>query len=305
MDRAVAAGHVLVAGAGELGHAPAELGAVADPVDQAGAQRRPRHVAAGRGDEAGGVGDIGRDLRPRPRLMHVLLPAAPERVGQRLGILARLGRHVAAGERLDRRFERADAVDVGGDAEPLEQAGIIKVGAARPRDHHRAQRIEPDLVGMGGELVAVVAIAGGVGDDALVRAPEPVERRADVGDRGLAAAGEDVEVERDRLDAVVGRGRVERVDELADAVLAGEPAAADQVERVAHRRLLDDRAGKIEPERAARGAVLIGACRQRGVEPAEKGEHEQQHQAVLDPDQQLPRFACELHRPGAPCTPRG
>ena len=86
---------------------------------------------------------------------------------------------------------------------------------------------------MGGELVAVVAIAGGVGDDPLAGAADPVERRADVGDRGLAAADEDVEIERDRLDPVVGRRRVERVDQLGDADIRGStgppPSAAERV----------------------------------------------------------------------------
>ena len=195
MDGAVAARHALVARAGELGHAPAEGGAVADPVDQAGVQRGPRHVAVRRLDEARRIGDIGGDLRARPGAADVVLPGLPERVGERLRRRARLGRHVAARIGLDRRLVGADAVDVGGDPEPLEQPGIIEVGAARPGDQHRAQRIEPDFVGMGGELIAVVAIAGRIGDDALARAPHPVERLADIGDRALPAAGE---ADRDR-----------------------------------------------------------------------------------------------------------
>ena len=75
MDGAVAAGDVVLVGAGELGHAPAEGGAVADMVDQAGIERGPRHVAARGSDQRRHVGDIGGDLRPRPRLVHVLLPA--------------------------------------------------------------------------------------------------------------------------------------------------------------------------------------------------------------------------------------
>ena len=81
---------------------------------------------------------------------------------------------------------------------------------------------------MGGELVAVVRIAGGVGDDPLAGAAEAVERGADVGDRGLAAAGEDIEVERHRLDPVVGRRGVERVDHLRDAIFADRGAAAER-----------------------------------------------------------------------------
>src|SRR5947208_210431 len=121
----------------------------------------------------------------------------------------------------------------------LEQPRIIEMLAARAGDQDRAERIEPDLVGMGGELVGVVAIAGRISDDALVRAAEAVERGADVGDRGLAAAGEIVEIERDRLDMIVRRRLVERVDQLADPIFAGPAAAADRLERAAHRRLPD------------------------------------------------------------------
>ena len=111
---------------------------------------------------------------------------------------------------------------------------------------------------MGGELVAVVAIAGGVGDDALARAAHPVERLADIGDRGLAAADEDVEIERDRPDPVVGRGGVERADHLGERDIRGStgppPSAASGS---ALGRLLDDRAGEVEPERAARARCRL------------------------------------------------
>ena len=264
MDRAVAARHVVIVGAGKLGHAPAEGGAVADMVDQAGVERRPRHVAAGGGDESRRVGDISGDLRPRPRLVDVLLPAPPQGVGERLAGLARLGRHVVARIGLDRRLERADAIDVGGDAEPLEQAGIIEIGAARAGDQHRAERIEPDLVGMGGELVAVVIIAGRISDDALVGAAEAVERGADVGDRGLAAAGEAVEVERDRLDMVVGRplrrahGRA-RSPDIRGSGWCRRRSRSSGLRTEGCSTIAPARS---RPQRAAAGAAAMGAGRQ-------------------------------------------
>ena len=305
MDRAVAVGLVRVVGAGKLGHPLPELGAAADAVDQPGAKRRLGHVAARGGDRGRRVGDILGDLRARPRLSHVLLPGAPESVGEGLGGAAGLGRHVASRIGLDRRLERADPVDVGGHPEPLEQAGIIEVASARAGDEHRAQRIEPDLVGMGGELVGVVAIARGVGDDALVGAPNAVERLPDIGDRRLAAAGEQVEVEGDGLDVVVGRGGVERVDQLAHPILAGHGRSADQVEGVPLRGLLDDRSGKLEAQGAALGAVLVRAGGKRRVEAAEEDQHEDQDERVLDPDQHLPRLAQKPHRSAAPLPFRG
>ncbi len=156
---------------------------------------------------------------------------------------------------------------------------------------------------MGGELIAVVAIAGRIGDDSLAGAADPVERLADIGDRALAAAGEDVEIERHRLDPVVGRGLVERPDHRREPIFADDRAAGQHRARVRRRRLLDDRAAKIEPERAAPRAVAIRARRERRIEPAEKGQHDDQDERVLDADQQLPRFSRELHL-HAP-SPRG
>ena len=123
---------------------------------------------------------------------------------------------------------------------------------------------------MGGELVAVVAIAGCISDDALARPPHPIERRADGGDGGLAAADKDIEVERDRADARVGRGCIERVDQLGDSIFAGGWAAAQSGERILPGRLLRRSRAQIEAATPLARAVLIGlaeasrrACRRR------------------------------------------
>jgi hypothetical protein len=68
---------------------------------------------------------------------------------------------------------------------------------------------------MGGQLVAVVVIAGGEGNDLLVGLADIVERLADVGERRLSAAGENVEIERDYFDPIVLRRLVERMDDVA------------------------------------------------------------------------------------------
>ena len=93
----------------------------------------------------------------------------------------------------------------------------------------------------------------------------------------------------------VGRGGVERVDQLGDAIFAGDRTAAQRRERIARGRLLDDRAAEIEPQRALARAVLIGARRQRRVERAEEDQHQDEDEPVLDPDQQPPRLADEPH----------
>ncbi len=74
---------------------------------------------------------------------------------------------------------------------------------------------------MGGELVAVVGVAGGEGDDRLAALLHLVDLFAERGERRLAAAEETVEIERDRLDPVVVLGRVERGDQVAAARIRG------------------------------------------------------------------------------------
>ena len=148
---------------------------------------------------------------------------------------------------------------------------------------------------MGRELVAVVGIAGGISDHRLAGAAHAIERGADVGDRGLAAAGEDVEIERDRLDPVVARRGVQPVHELGEAILPPRPAPAEGAERARLRGLLDDRAVKIEQQRAARRAVAIGAGGQQPIEAGEEGEQQDEDEGVLDADQQPPDPAREAH----------
>jgi hypothetical protein len=162
-------------------------------------------------------------------------------------------------------------IDIGGDAEPLQQAGIIG-WSARAGDQHGAERVEPHFIGMGGELVAVVAIAGGVGDDPLARAACPVEGGADVGQSGLAATGEDVEIEREGLDPVVAGGDVDRAHHLAQAIFARRRSAAQRLEGAALARLLDDGAREVEPQGAFAGAVAVRAGRKRCPDRAEEEE---------------------------------
>ncbi len=147
---------------------------------------------------------------------------------------------------------------------------------------------------MGGELVAVVVIGGGEGEDRLARLADRVERLADRGEGRLAAAREDVEVERDRLHPVVLRGELEAVDDVAKPILA-RAAAAQQLARRGLGGLLDDRAVEVEQKRPAVAGAEGRPSRHRRVEQGEEEQHEQQDEAVLDSDEQLPDLARELH----------
>ena len=147
---------------------------------------------------------------------------------------------------------------------------------ARPGDRHRAQRVQPDFGGVGGELVTVVAIAGGIGQHRLARLAHPVERRAQIAERGLAAAEEAVEVESHRLDPVVVLGRVERRHQVAQAILLQAVAAGEQFGGVGGRRLLGDDSVQIEHQHAV--ADRIGPRLQPDIEQAEEHQHEDQNQ---------------------------
>jgi hypothetical protein len=147
---------------------------------------------------------------------------------------------------------------------------------------------------MGGELVAVVVIGGRVGEDRLAGLAHRVERLADRRERRLPAPGEDVEIERHRLDPVVGPRGVERAQHVAQPILA-RSAAAEHLARRRLGRLLDDRPVQSEEQGAAVARAEGGPGRHCRVEQSEEGDHEEQDEPVLDPDEQLPDLARELH----------
>ena len=103
---------------------------------------------------------------------------------QGLRILFRFGRHVVAGERLDRCFVGADAIDVRRDTQLIEQALVIEVLPARSGDADQAQRIEPDFGCSGGKLVAVVGVTGRISQDRLAGIPNAADR---IGQSDMAA----------------------------------------------------------------------------------------------------------------------
>ena len=134
-------------------------------VDQPGLECGIGQIAIAAGQEPDRIGKRAVDRRLGPGRLHIVLPMFEHRSGQRLHIFAGLVRHGGAGVGLYRRLVIAGAIHVGGDAQAVEQRGIIKIAAARPGKGNGAHRVEPDFGGMGSELIGIVRIAGGIGDD--------------------------------------------------------------------------------------------------------------------------------------------
>ncbi len=155
----------------------------------------------------------------------MLAPRLEQRPGQRLRIGLRFGRHVVAGERLDRCLVGANAIDIGGDPQLVHQPLEIEILSAWPGDCHRAHRVEPDFRRVGRQLVAVVGISGGVCKHRLARGAHPADRFAEVANRGLAAAEETVEIERNRFHPIVAACLIERRDQVAKPIFAHSGSA--------------------------------------------------------------------------------
>ena len=137
-------------------------------------------------------------------------PEAKQNAQALADALLGLRRHVVAGERLDGRLIGADAIDVRGHAHLLEEAAIIESRPAGAGKADDAERIQPDFGRGGSKLVAVVRIARRISENRLAGGADIANGLGEVRQCRLAAAREPVEVERDRLHAVVGLGVFQR-----------------------------------------------------------------------------------------------
>ena len=269
-----------------------ELAPVADAVDQAGIERGLGHVAAGSRHRAVHVAEEQVDIGLGPRLLDLLPPGFEPGLVERHRVLLGGRRHVVADVRLDRRLVGADAIDVGGHAELVEQALVIELRSARAADQDAAQRAHPDLGRCRRKRVAVVGVADAISQHRLARGPHSPDCVGEVGDRRAAAAGERVEIERDGFDAAVVLRLVERRNEVAEPIFPGHRRARD-IRPVALRGLLDDAAVEIEVENAVLDGRRLG--RERAVQSGEEEDQQQQDQGILDPDEQFPNRVNELH----------
>ncbi len=89
------------------------------------------------------------------------------------------------------------------DAQLVDQPLVVEARSTAPQDGDAAQRIDPGLAGMGSQLIAVVTIDGGKGEDRLLCCTDGVQRLAHAGKRHLTAAQKPVEVQHHRLDLAI------------------------------------------------------------------------------------------------------
>ncbi len=164
-----ATGRFLIIRANLAGDEFPECDTVTQLVDQTRRQRQLRQITFYRLHRTGRVGQHAVQLRLRTRLCYARFPLAPNLIIHALdghfGFRGLLGPHIG----FNGAFEGADTVDVGFHAKLVEQAFIIWLRSAGSRYYGAAQRVHPDLRGMGRQLIAVVRIGGGEGIDRLAR----------------------------------------------------------------------------------------------------------------------------------------
>ena len=240
-------------------------------------------VAACGGDECSGVFGKWLDDCLRPGFFHFGLPAVPQHPVKRFGCLPRCGRLVSAHIGLDGTFIGSDAIDIGGDAKPVDQAFVIKAVAAGSGKDDSAHRVHPDFCRMGGKLVAVIAVETGESIDWLARFLGPFKRLADIGEAGLPATDKTAEIKDNRLDAVILDRRINGVHDIAQAIFARAVAtiAGQKILEGRRSRFFDNHAVQVEQQGTVADCAAIGLRRQQGIKRAEKQQHGDQHHAIL------------------------
>ena len=134
-----------------------------------------------------------------------------------------------------------------GDLEAFQQLAIIQALTARPHDEGTAQRINPDLAGMGSQQHAIIGIAKAIGQNWLFGRLDPVQRRANRFHMHKPAAGEAREIKHHSLYLIILHCGIQGPHQIPRAVLVGRHAAAEQCSEPARLfRLFNHRAIKFE-----------------------------------------------------------
>src|SRR5881275_1586826 len=215
---------------------------------------------------------IGRQLA---RVGHGLLVAAPERVEIAAALLAVLGRHAGTRIGLDGALEGTDAEHVDVHAELVERVLQVRAVAVVAVEQHEAHRIEVDLVGLGGEVVALLGELRAVGDHFLAAGAEFAQCAGQLFERDLGRACEFLQIQRHGRNTPVARRRVDRVGQIPQQCLRVTlpTCLLDRARHRGARELLDQLPlGSDEQRRPRRDPRHAGAQR-----PYQHGKDRQQH----------------------------
>jgi hypothetical protein len=209
--------------AGDLDQALLDVGATAQPGDEARIERHLRQVAVRAVQLADDVvrvvlQHVGLDAAG---LRHIGLVRRPDRVEPGAAFLALGRRHVVAAECLDGRLVLTDAEHVPVDRKLVDRVLEIEPVVLVALDERDTARVEVDLVGVRREVILALIVVVGVRDDRLAARAEPVDRFAQLGELGDPCTLEPAEVEVQRPDAVIVRGGFDRFDEVAQQRLRG------------------------------------------------------------------------------------
>ena len=198
--------------------------------------------------------------------------------------------------RLDRAFERADTKNVRGDLEPIEQRGKILLVAARPADECSAHRVNPHFAGMRGKQQAVVGIAHGKCEYRLLRRADHIQRCADFLHVHQTAAGKPRQIKRHSLDPIILCSKPQRADDIAGTVFRCWRCRGEQpLNGIDDRGFFNHRTIEPHQQGSVGDAGSTGPRGESGVKQHEEAKQDQEHQAVLDRDQQMPNLARENH----------
>ncbi len=286
----------IVVGDAALGQQFLDLLAGLQAVHQLLLQRELGHVAAGCGDAFGHRVDAGGNLRGRQLARlgdvgHVALPhiVHPEQIGF-LGRRRSRVEHV----RLRGGLELADLEQVHVHAELVLQAfAEVLAVTAQAFQHHRAHRVQVDLVGLRGQQVLRLAQAVAVGHDLLAGSAQVLQRRGHFAHRGETAGLQLVQAQRHALDLRIGLGRFQRADQIAQLDLLGALVAHGFGQRAADRigaELLDQGAFRRDQQRGA-VAQRLGAVATRH----RKHDRQQEQQQEAEEHQVQDQPASEVH----------
>ena len=183
-----------------------------------------------------------------------------------------------------------------GHLESVEQLAIIQAVTAGADHEGAAQRINPDLAGMRGQQHRIIGITHRPGQHRLFGGADLVQRRANFAHRNLPAAHELGQIEHHRLDPVIRGSALQRLHNVARAILCGRHVAGEQrLQRIAQRRFFDDGPVKLQQQRSVLHRAGAGPGGHDCEQPHEKQQQKQQREPVLHRDQQFPDLASEYH----------